>query len=308
VTVHGERALVPSVTKAEAAKALDRFIEVNNEANKNLDAKLIGTVETGPLGAVDSAGLRARHAVASGGNPDYKGLALSDARFLIPRQRGWPKWFVADVAPSVGGAGAGTTRWLMVFERDSSGEAWRAPYVSAVRASAVPEFTRDAEGHVEPVAADGSGLLLDPGELSGAYTGYLGKGDAKDASLFAPGSSTSQLITSRAKTVRTADSATQYADQPAKEGDFAPVGLRTEGGGALVFFASHHTAKITMLRPGVAPSVDSYTKALMTGTAKKSVTLGRVARQVVLVPAKKDGGGQVIFLSRTTGLVAARGE
>lgn len=63
-----------------------------------------------------------------------------------------------------------------------------------------------------------------------------------------------------------------------------------------------------MLRPGVTPQVDAYTRALMTGTLKQSVTLGRVARQTVLVPAKKDGGGQVVFLTRTVGLVAARGE
>lgn len=218
VTVHGERALIPSVTKAEAGRALERFTEVNNEANKNLDAKLIASVESGPLGAVDGAGLRARSTVAPGGNPGFKALGLSDPRILIPRQVGWPKWFVADVAPELGGSGSGTNRWLMVFERGGAREAWRVSYVASVRASAVPEFTRDEQGYVEPVAAEGSGLVVDPGELGGAYTGYLAKGDAKDASVFAPGSSTSELVTSRAKTARTARSATQYADQPATEG------------------------------------------------------------------------------------------
>lgn len=308
MTVHGERALVPSVTKAEAAAALDRFTEVNNRANKNLDAKLIATVESGPLGAVDGAGLRARHAVEPGGNSGFKPLRFTDPTFLIPRQVGWPKWFVADAAPQVGGSGSAGNRWLMVFERGGAREAWRVSYVASVGASAVPAFARDARGYVEPVTAQGSGLVVEPHELSGAYTGYLAKGDAKDASVFAPGSSTSELIAGRAKSARTAQSATQFADQPAAQGDFAPLGLRTEDGGALVFFATHHTAKITMLRAGVSPQVDVYTKALMTGAAKKSVTLGRVARQAVLVPAEKDGGGQVVFLARTVGLVAARGE
>ncbi|MEU1616415.1 hypothetical protein ABZ479_03820 [Streptomyces sp. NPDC005722] len=296
------------MTKAEATEALDRFTEVNNEANRKLDAKLISSVESGPLGAVDGAGLRARHSVDPGGDADFKALSLRDPRFLIPRQVGWPKWFVADVAPDSDGSGPGTNRWLMVFERGGAREAWRVSYVASVRASAVPEFARDGQGHVEPVAAERSGLVVDPGELGGAYTGYLAEGDAKDVSVFAPGSSTSELITSRAKTARTARSATQFADQPATEGDFAPLGLRTEDGGALVFFATHHTAKVTMLRAGVTPQVDAYTEALMTGTPKKSVTLGRIARQAVLVPAAKDGGGQVVFLTRTVGLVAARGE
>lgn len=89
MTVHGERALIPSATRTEAAKALARFTEVNNEANKKLDAKLIATVESGPLGAVDGAGLRARNTATPGGNPDFKALGLRDPRFLIPRQVGW---------------------------------------------------------------------------------------------------------------------------------------------------------------------------------------------------------------------------
>lgn len=308
MTVHGERALIPSVTKAEAAEALDRFTEVNNKANKDFDAKLIATVESGPLAAVDVAGLRARHAVEPGGNRDFKPLSLNDPRFLIPRQVGWPKWFVADVAPRTGGSGPGANRWLMVFERGGAHEAWQVSYVAAVRASAVPEFTRDAQGYVEPVAAEDSGLAVDPAELGRAYTDYLAKGDAKDTSVFAPGASTSELVAGRAKSTRTAQSATQFADQPATEGAFAPLGLRTKGGGALVFFVTHHTAKITMLRAGVAPQIDAYTRALMTGTLETSVTLGRVARQAVLVPPEKDGDGRVVFLARTIGLVAARGE
>lgn len=307
MTVHGERALVPSVTKADAAKALAHFAEVNNEANKNLDARLIATVETGPLGAVDEAGLTARHATAPGGNPDFRELILSDADFLIPRQVGWPKWFVADAAVGVGGAAPAANRWLLVFERAAASEGWRASYVAVFRAGSLPRFAHDADGRVEAVPEAGSGLLVEPGALSKAYAGYLGKGDAKDTSVFAPGSATSQQISERAKGARTADSATQYADQPATNDEFAPVALRTEDGGALVFFASHHTAKITMLRPGVAPPVNAYTKALMTGAAKKSVTLGRVARQAVVVPAKKDGG-RIVFRSRVIGLVAARGE
>ncbi|MFD3456527.1 hypothetical protein ACFWVC_30690 [Streptomyces sp. NPDC058691] len=295
------------MTKADAAKALAHFTEVNNKANKSLDARLIATVETGPLGAVDEAGLTARHAAQPGGNPDFKELSLSDADFLIPRQVGWPKWFVADAAVGVGDAAPGANRWLVVFQRDDASKAWRASYVSVFRTGSLPRFARDADGLVEAVPAAGSGLLVEPGALSKAYAGYLDKGDAKDTSVFAPGAATSQQIAERAKGARTAASATQYADQPATNGEFAPVALRTADGGALVFFASHHTAKITMLRPGVAPPVNAYTKALMTGTPKKSVTLGRVARQAVVVPAKKDGG-QVVFRSRIVGLVAARGE
>jgi hypothetical protein len=99
---------------------------------------------------------------------------------------------------------------------------------------------------------------------------------------------------------------TLYADQTANADTFAPVALRTKDGGALVFFSTRHTEKTTY-RTGLTPTVNQFVKALMTGTAKHAVTLGRVSEQMVTVPARADGG-KVTFLSRLVGLVAAKGD
>jgi hypothetical protein len=299
VTVHGERENIPSVRPAEARKVLAHFAEVNNAATKAYDAHLIDQVEGGPLGAIDGAGVRARHVDSPGGAPSFSPLVLSDPKFVIPKQVGWPKFFVADTASNRSQG----SRWLLLFRRGSADEPWKADYLAVIAPGALPALATDQQGYAVAVPAAESGLLLPPQQLSAAYTGYLQSGT--DATDFADGPSTSQVLASRKADARTANSVTQYADQADVQGDFAPAALRTEDGGALVFFASRHQSKSTY-RAGYRLSLDSDTQALMTGTPKTSVTLSHVGQQVVTVP-RSAGGAKVVFVSRLVGLVGAAG-
>jgi hypothetical protein len=303
MTVHGERADIPSVAPAEAAKVLSHFATVDNQATKTWDAQLLGQIETGPLGAIDGAGVRAKHANNPGGNPSFSALAFSDSKFWIPKQVGWPKFFVADTAPNRGAPG---TRWLLLFRRASASDPWRAAYLAVASEGSLPAPATDQDGHVLPVPVTGGGLLLAPAKVGTAYTGYLQNGTA--ASEFAKGAATSTLRSTRQAQARTPNSVTQYADQPADEGEFAPVALRTKDGGALVFFGTRHQSKSTY-RAGYKLSVDQDTRALMTGTPKTSVTLSHVGQQLVTVPKAGGSGGpgQVVFVSRLVGLVSATG-
>lgn len=301
VTVHGELALLPAVDAATAARVLDHFTAVNNEANTRLDPSLNGQIETGALGAIDQAGIRARHITSPAGNPGYQPLQLTDARFLIPEQRGWPKWFVADAASN-----RDTDRWLLVFARSSNREAWRAEYLSVVPQADLPAFATDSSGHAEPVAPDAADLLVAPGRLSAAYTAYLQQGDAGSAD-FAPGSATTGLREQRrTQYPPTPQVVTQFADEPADPAQFPPVALRLKDGGALVFFTSHDVMKQTVGK-GPLRLTDPYVKALLTGTANTSITLSRVAEQVVTVPPAGQAGAKVAFLNRIEGLVSAQG-
>ncbi len=107
----------------------------------------------------------------------------------------------------------------------------------------------------------------------------------------------------------------EFADRAAQPPQYAPFGLRTKDGGALVFFTTLHHHKQTLPR-GYKPQIkDPLVKAMMSGTPKQSVTFVRVSEQAVTVPAEQargksgDGsGGKVDFLSRIEGLTAARGE
>ncbi|WNE96193.1 hypothetical protein PS467_13015 [Streptomyces luomodiensis] len=301
MTVHGERENIPSVDKAEAPKALKRFLDTYNEAYRELDPSLASQVETGPLGAISTADLKAQHAGSPGGNPRYSPLKLSDATFHIPKQVGWPKFFVADTDSN-----RDDNRWLFVFTRDGADEPWKAAYLSILSQDEVPDVATDEDGWAKPVPAAGPApkLAARPDKLSAEYTDYLmtGKG-----AVFADGQSTSRLRDARKKYLRTPKFWTEYIDTPAQGDQYAPVGLRTSDGGAIVFFASHHLQKQTMAK-GYRPNPDPQIKALMTGEAKKAVTLTRVAESAVRVPAKDAADPQVVFLNRLEGVTAAKGE
>lgn len=302
-TVHGEREVVPAASRAEAAKALKAYTAAYNKANRALDPSLNAAYETGALGAMDQAGLKARRITDPGGNPGYVPLELTDARYAIPRQAGWPKWFVADTDSNRDG-----NRWLFVFTRGGPDERWKAAYLSLLSPEEVPRFATDPEGHAEPVPASSrSGLVLAPKEVSGAYAAYLETGEGP----FAEGFATTEQLDARKKRLRTPTFWTQYADQAAQAPRYAPVALRTRDGGALVFFAAHHTQKQTMAEGFRIKGIDDpKVNALMTGEAKRTLTLVRISGSAVTVPARGEGGGgdgEIVFLNRLEGLTDARG-
>ncbi|MFI0778959.1 hypothetical protein [Streptomyces sp. NPDC021212] len=288
--------------KAEAAEALKKFTTTYNKAYRELDPSVASEVETGPLEAITTADLRAQHSNSPQGNPKYPALKLSDASFHIPRQIGWPKFFVAETDSN-----RDSNRWLVVFTRQGADKPWKAAYLSILSQDEVPAFATDKDGWAKPVKAAGAAprLAVRPDKLSGAYVDYLmtGKGDT-----FADGSSTSGLRDSRAKFKKTPKFWTQYIDTPAAGGGSeAPVGLRTKDGGAVVFFTSHHRQKQTMAK-GFRPNPDPQVKALMTGEAKRAVTLTRVAESAVRVPANDAADPKVVFLNRLEGVTGAKGE
>ncbi|WP_345944936.1 hypothetical protein SALCHL_001880 [Streptomyces albus subsp. chlorinus] len=301
VTVHGESAVVPTVSKGEAAKVLASFVEKNNRANTAFDVDLNSSIETGPLGAIDQAGLTARKRVQPKGNPDYAPLKLTDTRYLIPEQAGWPKFFVTDSRSNRKGQG----RWLFVFQRDRADGPWRAAYLSVIDPGQIPRFARDEHGHVRavPVGGGGAGLTVPPNELSKRYTRYLQEGAGDD---FAAGPHTTVQRERRKKEMKRTSVRNEFADQPAQPPQYPPFALRTRDGGALVFFASRHHHKQTLPR-GYRPKVDNpLVKALMSGKPKHAVIFERMSEQAVTVPSAKSNG-KVTFLSRIEGLTAARG-
>lgn len=300
MTVHGETAVVPAVSESEARKVLKKFNDTSNKANRSYDASLNATIETGALGAIDQAGLRSRKSVQPGGNPEYRPLRLSDPRFLIPEQAGWPKFFVADTRSNRTQNG----RWLFVFQRASAKSSWKASYLAVLENSEMPQFVTGKDGHVKAAPnTDGAGLLLSPDELSDAYVSYLREGGGK----FEAGEHTSKRRDQREGSENRPGKRTEFADQAAKPPQYAPFGLRTKDGGALVFFASHHHTKETYAKGYKPPVKDPLVKALMTGEPRQAVTYIRVSEQAVMVPPKEDGE-KVTFLNRIDGLVSAKGE
>ncbi|MDG4862547.1 hypothetical protein P8605_30865 [Streptomyces sp. T-3] len=303
VTVHGEREIVPSATKAEAARALKDFTTAYNKADKAYDPALDAGRVTGALGQINQAGLKARRVNNKDGNPKHRPMEWTDAEFHIPKQAGWPRWFIADTDSNTDRDGQERydTRWLFVFTRGGPDQLWEVSYLSIVTPDEIPEFKTDADGWAEPVEADGPGLATAPKDLSKKYAAYLQDGGDE----FGPGAYTTSVLEYRKKYAKRPGKTRQWIDEPLNSGDFAPVALRTKDGGALVFFSGRYFEKQTAR--GVPLDINVDEKALMTGEATNSVLKEQIGSQSVKV-APKGKSEPIVFLNSIKGLVSAKGE
>lgn len=296
VVVHGEREVLPAATEAEAAKALRDFTAAYNAADKAYDSSLDARHVTGPLADIDSARLKAGRVNHPDGNPSHSPLELTDAKFTIVEKAGWPRWFLADAKGNKGG----DARWLLVFTRDSQDAPWEVTYLTLVAPDAVPEFKKDEDGHVEAVPADSPELSVAPEDLSKSYVDYLEAG----GTAFADGTHTSEWRELREENAKRPGLVRQYLDEPLTQGDYAPLGLRTADGGALVFFSTRHFEKQTAAAGATVPTPNNDVLALTTGEIKQSLTMEFVSNEVVLDPKS----GPVEMLGRIQGLTSAKGE
>lgn len=90
VVVHGEREVLPTTTRAEAATALQEFTAAYNKADKAYDSSLDSEYTTGALADIDSARLTAGKANSPDGNARHAPLKLTDAKFTIPKKAAGP--------------------------------------------------------------------------------------------------------------------------------------------------------------------------------------------------------------------------
>jgi hypothetical protein len=297
VVVHGEREVLPSTTKSEAAKALEQFTTAYNKADKAYDSSLDADYVSGALSDIDEARLNAGKAVSPEGNAAHTPLELSDVKFTIPKKAGWPRWFVADAAANKGG----NARWVFVFSRHGLDEPWEAAYLTLLSPGDVPKFKTDKDGWAEAVPANSTELAVSPADLSKDYAAYLKNG----GNVFAEGGNTSGWRTDRDKDAVKPGLVRQYIDEPLTNGDYAPLALRTTDGGALVFFTTRHFQKETAHTGVTVPTPNKAVLALTEGEIKQSLTLEFISNEAALVPK---GSGKVDVIGRIQGMTAAKGE
>lgn len=296
MVVHGEREVLPSATRAEAAKALTAFTTAYNKADKAYDSSLDADHVTGALGDIDAGRLKAGHKNYPGGNPAYSPLEFSDPKFTIPKKAGWPRWFVAEARGNKGG----DAHWLLVFNRDDLGDPWQVAYLTLITPGSLPELKKDKDGWAEAVPVNSTGLAVPPADLSRTYTAYLKNGGR----TFADGPHTSNWRALRAKAAKQPGLATQFIDEPLTSGDYGPLALRTQDGGALVFFAHRRYQKLTAAANASIPTQKPDVLALVSGEIKQSLTMEFMSNEVALDPK---GGGQVSVLTRLEGMTSGTG-
>ncbi|MGW2561793.1 hypothetical protein ACWCXB_21580 [Streptomyces sp. NPDC001514] len=304
VTVHGELEVVPAATRTEAAQALKDFTDAYNKADKAYDPALDAGRVTGALGAINQAGLKARSVTQPGGNPQHRPLELADAKFYVPKKAGWPRFFLADTDSNRDvDSGNQDTRWLVAFVRNGNDQLWEAAYLAILTPDEVPKFRTDKDGWAEPVAADSTATAVAPRDLSEEYASYLQSGKPDH---FAAGVHTTGWRQERKQNAQRPGLSTQYVDQPLDTGDFAPLGLATEDGGALVFFAMRYFDRQTAAQ-GYRPKVNPDVKALMTGEVKNTLTKEWVSSQAVKLAPSGGADPAVTIVGRLQGVTSAEG-
>ncbi|MGW1376409.1 hypothetical protein ACWD6P_19350 [Streptomyces sp. NPDC002446] len=289
------------MSKAEGAKALDRFADSYNKANRALDPKVNSSFEAGALLAIDQAGITAAHALRPHGNPGFPALSFTNAHFTVPKQAGWPKYFVADADSNRKDARGRSTRWFLVFSRNGIDEKWRAVYFAQFPGNKAPELKTDGDGYAEAVPAGAkSGLTVDPGKLSRRYADYLNTGKG---SVFASGPNTDGWRARRAKDAHQLGARIQWEDTAS---DHPPVALRTTDGGALVFFSTFYHQQKTVAAGSVI-TVPAELQGLLDGPQKKTnrMAFTTVSSQAVTVPAK-GSGKRIVFLDRREGKTSVK--
>ena len=297
MVVHGEREVLPSATRAEAAKALQQFTAAYNKADKAYDGSL-------DAGHVTGRPRRHRRGPAEGGQGDQSGrqhgahAAEADGRevhdpeegglaALVRRRRGRQQGRQRALAPRV--------------HPDGLDDPWQAAYLTLVAPTDVPAFKTDKDGWAEAVPANSTELAAAPGDLSKDYAAYLKDG----GETFADGRHTSGWRRSRAKDAVQPGLVRQYIDEPLTSGDYAPLALRTKDGGALVFFTTRHYQKQTAAAGHPVPAPNKDVLALTKGEIKQSLTMEFVSNEVALDPK---GPGKVPILGRIQGMTSAKGE
>ena len=227
-----------ALTMAQAGQVLAAYTTTNNTANAQRSDALLATIETGSSYAVDAALYRVQQAE---NEAPYPAFGPQREQYYIPRETGYPRWFVvrvtnADLATPAKITG---TEYLL-FTQTGPGAPWKnavEPY--AVGDATAPAVALDADGLATPVTAataltvpedqiaqvtassldgTGGGQVPNPGNLA----------DLMDRSFWLgklPASSVSDTHTPS-----------------------GPVyGLRTTDGGALLFYAD--AAELTLTAP-----------------------------------------------------------
>jgi len=224
-------AMRPPITQAQAQQVLAAYTSTNNMANAQADRAWLATVETGSSLAIDAGIDQAKKASGSAPYPAY---GPAHASYYIPLEPsdGYPRWFAVQVQNAFASApGQVVNSEYLVFTQGTPGAPWKDAIEPFILPGATPpQVAIDAHGYATAVTANDAGLALPPATVGEATATALDNGAGEPAS---PGNLADQLaLADLSREFRATSSETDRHSAAAE-----PVfGLRTIGGGALLFY------------------------------------------------------------------------
>ncbi len=292
----------PAVTLADAQAVVQRYNELNNQANKTRDGKLAATIEGNPTLAQTQAGFVIGRKLDAAGKDVSKPFTYTDPEIGAPQFTSYPMRFVV----SSGVSDAPGSRQLGVWQRENAGSPWllthsvyppnpvELPSIDGLRTPNADDLSK-LQGRPEAVAKD----------LAAFLTGGM---SAPQSKLFTPTPGLTKMLDLRAKS-KAADTAEPYiadvTDTFALSG--VPLTFITESGDALVFL-SLTERYLQRVEPGSNAYWTSGEATAFSGNAKYTQTLHQdyLHQVAVVIPAKSTGNAAQV-LSIDPQLVAAGG-
>lgn len=292
----------PAVTLADAQAVVQRYNQLNNQANKTRDGKLSQTIEGNPTLAQTQAGFVIGRKLDAAGKDVSKPFSYTDPEIGAPQFASYPMRFVV----SSGVSNAPGNRQLGVWQRENAGSPWLLTHsVYPPKAVELPSV----DGLRTPNAADLSKLQSQPEAVAKNLAAYLTGGkNAPQSKLFTPTASLTQMLDLRAKS-KAADIAQPYIADVTDA--FAPSGIPltfiTESGDALVFL-SLTEQYLQRVEPGSNAYWTSGEATAFSSMVKYTQTLHQdYLHQVAVVIPARSTGDAVQVLSIDPQLVGAGG-
>jgi hypothetical protein len=292
----------PAVTLADAQAVVQRYNQLNNQANQRRDAALAGTIEANPTLAQTQAGFVIGRKLDAAGKEVSKPFSYTDPEIGAPQFTAYPMRFVV----SSGVSDAPGSRQLGVWQRDSAGSPWLLTHsVYPTKSVAVPSV----EGLRTPDAGDLDDLRARPEAVAKDLAAYLtGGATAPQSKQFVPSPGLSKLLELRAKS-KAADAAEPYiagvTDTFAPSG--TPLAFITSSGDALVFLTLTERY-LQRVEPGSNAYWTSGEATAFSDRVKYTQTLHQdYLHQVALVIPAKAAGKPTQVLSIDPQLVGAGG-
>ncbi|WP_410786525.1 hypothetical protein [Kribbella sp. C-35] len=292
----------PAVTLADAQAVVQRYNQLNNQANKTRDGKLSETIEGNPTLAQTQAGFLIGRKLDAAGKDVSKPFSYTDPEIGAPQFASYPMRFVV----SSGVSDAPGNRQLGVWQRENAGSPWLLTHsVYPPKAADLPSV----DGLRTPTAADLAKLQGRPEAVAKDLAAYLTGGkNAPQSKLFTPTPGLTTMLDLRAKS-RAADTAEPYIADVTDA--FAPSGVPltfiTESGDALVFLSLTEQYR-QRVEPGSNAYWTSGEATAFSSMVKYTQTLYQnYLHQVAVVIPAKSTGNAVQVLSIDPQLVGAGG-
>ncbi|MGC4937142.1 hypothetical protein [Kribbella sp. DT2] len=291
----------PAVTVAGGLAVVQKYNDVNNQANLARNAKLSETIEADPTLAMTRAGYQVGLKTDEAGKDKVKPFTYTEPVVGAPQYGAYPMRFVVASGIST----SPDSKQLGVWERTTAGDPWVLKY------SVYPSTTvklPPLEGLRAPTKTDMDKLASLPQSAAANLAEYLTGGPASPkAGLFTPSPGTTELLNQRAKD-KIADAKKPYiataTDTFRPTGD--PLTFITPDGRALVFLALTEQY-LQHVEPGSNAYWTDGPPTAFSSYVKYTQTLHQdyLHQLAVVIPPK--GKGKLQILSLDGQLVGAGG-